>query len=392
MNTPATATSPSAARTLADPDTPFAVVDVHKTRRNIERLAARADRLEVALRPHVKTAKSLDVAALMHHGTPCPITVSTLAEAEAFADGGYTDITYAVGIAPHKLPRVLKLRRRGVTLRILLDSAEQAESVAEASRQAGLPIPTQIEIDCDGHRGGLKPDTPELVEIGRILHDAGCLDGVLAHAGESYFTDTSEEQLLAAKNERDTAVTAAERLRAAGLPVTTVSVGSTPTAHAAEDLTGVTELRAGNYVFFDLVMAGIGVCRIEDLALSVVVTVIGHRPEYGWIVTDGGWMAMSRDRGTAVQAQDQGYGLVTELDGTLIPGLVMTAASQEHGTLTARDGAHLPDLPVGTRLRILPNHACATAAQHQGYHVIDSTRPTDPAPAIQDFWQRVTGW
>ncbi|NIY69339.1 DSD1 family PLP-dependent enzyme [Streptomyces malaysiensis] len=376
--------------TLADPGTPFAVVDVRKARRNIERLKARADRLGVTLRPHVKTAKSLDVAALMHDGTRCPITVSTLAEAEAFADGGYTDITYAVGIDPHKLPRVIALLRRGITMRVLLDSTEQAMHVAEASLEAGVPIPAQIEIDCDGHRGGLKADASALVSTGRILHDAGCLDGVLAHAGESYFAYSAEEQRLAAKNERDTAVAAAERLRTAGLPVSTVSVGSTPTAHAAEDLTGVTELRAGNYVFFDLVMAGLGICRIDDLALSVVVTVIGHRPEYGWIVTDGGWMAMSRDRGTSAQAQDQGYGLVADLEGNLIPGLVMSAASQEHGTLTARDGADLPDLPIGTRLRVLPNHACATAAQHHGYRVIDGTQA--PAPAIQAVWNRVTGW
>jgi D-serine deaminase-like pyridoxal phosphate-dependent protein len=392
VNSTSDATSPDTARTLADPDTPFAVVDVRKTLRNIERLAARADRLGVTLRPHVKTAKSLDLAGLLHDDTPCPVTVSTLAEAEAFAAGGYTDITYAVGIDPHKLPRVLALLRRGVTLRVLLDSNEQAAFVAEASRRAGLPLPAQIEIDCDGHRGGVKPDAPALPEIGRLLHDAGCLDGVLTHAGESYFAYSAAEQRLAAKNERDSAVAAAERLRAAGLPVATVSVGSTPTAHAAEDLTGVTELRAGNYVFFDLVMAGLGVCRVEDLALSVVVTVIGHRPEYGWIITDGGWMAMSRDRGTAVQAQDQGYGLVTDLDGNLVPGLVMTAASQEQGTLTARDGARLPDLPVGTRLRILPNHACATAAQHHGYHVVDSARSTTTAPAIRTYWERVTGW
>lgn len=380
------------ARTLADPDTPFAVVDVHTVRRNIARLQARADRLAVTLRPHVKTAKSLDAAALLHSGTPCPVTVSTLAEAEAFADGGYTDITYAVGIDPHKLPRIIALLRRGVTLRILLDSVQQASFVAEASRRAGIALPTQIEIDCDGHRGGLGPDDPALLAVGRVLHDAGCLDGVLTHAGESYFAHTAEEQRLAAQNERDTAVAAAERLRAAGLPVNVVSVGSTPTAHAAEDLTGVTELRAGNYVFFDLVMAGLGVCRVEDIALSVVVTVIGHRPEYGWIMTDGGWMAMSRDRGTAAQAQDQGYGLVADLAGTLVPGLVMTAASQEHGTLTARDGADLPDLPIGTRLRILPNHACATAAQHRGYHVVDGIRRTGRVPAIETFWERVTGW
>ncbi|MFF1629675.1 DSD1 family PLP-dependent enzyme [Streptomyces sp. NPDC058272] len=360
--------------------------------RNIERLAGRADRLGVTLRPHVKTAKSLDVAALMHGASPCPVTVSTLAEAEAFADGGYTDITYAVGIDPHKLPRVVALLRRGVTLRILLDSPEQAAFVADAAHEADIAIPTQIEIDCDGHRGGLKTDAPALVEVGRTLQEAGCLDGVLAHAGESYFAYTPEEQRLSAKNERDTAVDAAEKLRAAGLPVSTVSVGSTPTAHAAENLTGVTELRAGNYVFFDLVMAGLGVCQVDDIALSVVVTVIGHRPEYGWIVTDGGWMAMSRDRGTAAQAQDQGYGLVADLEGNLIPGLVMSAASQEHGTLTARDGAELPGLPVGTRLRILPNHACATAAQHGGYHVIEGTRGADPAPAIEAVWNRISGW
>ncbi|MFD7713296.1 DSD1 family PLP-dependent enzyme [Streptomyces sp. NPDC059786] len=395
--TPATSAPPlaaPAAATLADPDTPFAVVDVHKALRNIERLAQRADRFGVTLRPHVKTAKSLDVAALMHGGSPCcPVTVSTLAEAEAFADGGYTDITYAVGIAPHKLPRVLALLRRGVTLRLLLDSPEQAAAVTDAARRAGLRVPAQIEIDCDGHRGGLRADDPALLEVGRILHEDGCLDGVLTHAGESYFAYTPAERRLAAENERDAAVTAAGRLRDAGLPVATVSVGSTPTAHAAEDLTGVTELRAGNYVFFDLVMAGLGVCRPDDLALSVVVTVIGHRPEHGWILTDGGWMAMSRDRGTAAQPQDQGYGLVTDLHGRPVPGLVMTAASQEHGTLTARDGAALPDLPLGTRLRILPNHACATAAQHHGYHVTDSSRSAPgPAPEIHTFWPRVGGW
>ncbi|NEB03683.1 DSD1 family PLP-dependent enzyme [Streptomyces sp. SID13726] len=380
--------------TLADPDTPFAVVDVDRVKRNIRRLADRADRLGVTLRPHVKTAKSLDVAALLHDGdeAPGPVTVSTLAEAEAFADGGWTDITYAVGIDPHKLPRVVALLRRGVTLRVLLDSAEQAESVARAAREAGLPVPAQIEVDCDGHRGGLRPDDPALPAVGRVLHAAGCLDGVLTHAGESYFAHSEEDRRLAAENERDSAVAAAERLRAAGLPVATVSVGSTPTAHAAEDLTGVTELRAGNYVFFDLVMAGLGVCRVEDLALSVVVTVIGHRPQYGWILTDGGWMAMSRDRGTAAQAQDQGYGLVAGLDGSLVPGLVMTGASQEHGTLTARDGARLPDLPVGTRLRVLPNHACATAAQHHGYHVVDGSRPATGAPEVRGFWSRVSGW
>ncbi|WP_328611904.1 alanine racemase [Amycolatopsis sp. NBC_00345] len=380
---------PPSADPFAGPDTPFALLDVAKVKRNIARLAAHTGELGVALRPHLKTAKSLEVAALAHGGEPGPITVSTLAEAEAFADGGYRDILYAVGIDPHKLPRVLALLRRGIKLSILLDSTTQACAVRDAAAAAGMPIPALIEIDCDGHRGGFPVDHPALVETGRILAESGSLAGVLAHAGESYFAPSLAGQREAAHHERDVAVAAAQLLRDNGLEVTTVSVGSTPTAHAATDLTGVTEVRAGNYVFFDLVMAGLGVCAVEDLALSIVVTVIGHRPDHGWILTDGGWMAMSRDRGTAQQAVDQGYGLVTDLAGTPIPGLLMTGASQEHGILSGRDGAVLPDLPIGTRLRILPNHACATAAQHRGYHVIDSGGAT---PAIQAFWERVSGW
>ncbi|WP_033289002.1 alanine racemase [Amycolatopsis jejuensis] len=359
--------------TLADPDTPFAVVDAAKVKRNIARLAAHVDGLGVPLRPHVKTIKSAEIAALIHDRGP--ITVSTLAEAEAFADAGYADILYAVGIDPHKLPRVAALKRRGVTLTVLLDSVEQARAV----RAAG--IPAVIEVDCDGHRGGVTIDDPALVEIGRILGETG----VLVHAGESYFATTPDAQHKAAEHERDVAVAAAQRLRAAGVSVHTVSVGSTPTAHAATDLTGVTEVRAGNYVFFDLVMAGIGVCQLEDLALSVVVTVIGHRPEHGWIIIDGGWMALSRDLGNG----RQGYGLVADLSGAVLPGLVMSAASQEHGTLTARDGVPLPDLPIGTRLRILPNHACATAAQHTGYHVVNHT---STGTTIDARWRRISGW
>ncbi|TDD56849.1 DSD1 family PLP-dependent enzyme [Kribbella antibiotica] len=370
---------------LTSPDTPFAVVDAAKVKRNIARLGEHVDALGVSLRPHVKTAKSVPVADLVHGGNPGPITVSTLAEAEVFADFGYTDILYAVGLDPHKLPRILALLQRGVVLTVLIDSVEQAQVIS----LAGQAIPTLIEVDCDGHRGGVLADDPVLPQIGGILAATGSLAGVLVHAGESYFDTTPAAQHAAAQHERDVAVAAADRLRAAGLTVQTVSAGSTPTAHAATDLSGVTELRAGNYVFFDLVMAGLGVCTIEDLALSVVVTVIGHRPERGWIVTDGGWMAMSRDRGTANQAVDQGYGLVTDLYGAAMPDLVMSSASQEHGILTTRSGNQPPELPIGTRLRILPNHACATGAQHSSYQVINLHTQ---GITIDAEWDRIRGW
>ncbi|WP_244876101.1 alanine racemase [Winogradskya consettensis] len=364
---------------MTTPRTPYLMLDRSVASANIARLRERIAGLGVRLRPHLKTTKSVDVARLVVGDVPGPITVSTLAEAFAFADAGYTDILYAVGIAPAKLPDVYALQARDVRLTVLLDSVAQAEAVAGSA-------PALIEIDCDGHRGGVLPGDPLLLDIAAAL---GAPAGVLVHAGESYHARSIPELEAAAENERAVAVEAATRLRAAGHECPIVSVGSTPTAHFARDLTGVTEVRAGNYVLFDLVMAGLGVCTPADIAAAVVVTVIGHNPGKGWIMTDGGWMATSRDRGTAAQPVDQGYGLVTALDGTIFPDLLMVDASQEHGTLALREGSaeKLPDLPVGTPLRILPNHACATTAQHDGYHVRDT-----PGGELTAYWPRVRGW
>lgn len=369
--------------------TPFAVVDRGRMDANVARLQAQLGGLGVPLRFHVKTCKSIDATRRIHPAGPGPITVSTLAEAEYFADHGYTDMVYGVGIAPNKLTRLLALLERGVDIAVLLDSHAQAEAVAEASRRSGTPIPALIEIDSDAHRGGIAAVDPAIVEIGRMLHDGAELRGVLTHAGESYFSPTPEQKRADAEQERAAAVAAANALRAAGLPCPVVSVGSTPTAHFAADLSGITEVRAGVFVFFDLVMAGIGVCEVGDLALSVVVTVIGHNPGRGWILTDGGWMATSRDRGTAAQALDQGYGLVADIHGNVFPDLLMSSASQEHGVLSMREDSAIapPELPVGTRLRILPNHACATAAQHSQYAVIDGDKLD-----IVETWPRIGGW
>ncbi|YCK79758.1 alanine racemase (plasmid) [Arthrobacter sp. D3-18] len=376
--------------TLLDPSTPFLALDEFKVDRNIGRLRQHLDQFQVGLRPHVKTSKSTDVTRKIWAGEPGPITVSTLAEAEGFAADGFMDIVYAVGISPDKLERVLALRRQGVDLVVLLDSVEQANAVAQASSETGISIPALLEVDCDGHRGGVLLDDPAALVIGKILERGGAeLRGVLAHAGESYFCYTADELAEAAENERRIAVGMAMKLRTAGHNAPVVSIGSTPTAHAIRDLSGVTEVRAGNFVFFDLVMAGIGVCAIEDIALSAVVTVIGHRPEKGWILTDGGWTATSRDRGTAAQAIDQGYGLVADIGGELIEDLLMTGASQEHGVLSVRPGTDstLPDLPVGTRVRILPNHACAMGIQHARYSVVEGE-----SLSITKTWERVQGW
>lgn len=367
---------------IATLNTPALLLDEAKMMRNIVRLADRASALNVTLRPHLKTAKSIRVAGRLFGGKPGPITVSTLAEAEVFCDAGYNDILYAVGVAPGKLGRIASLRQTGCDLKVILDSAIQAGAVADAG------IPALIEIDSDGHRGGVSPDSADLIAMARILDQSNCLRGVITHAGESYTVAGHEAHAAFAERERAACVRAADRLRTAGMSCPIVSVGATPTAHAARDLTGVTELRAGVYMFFDLVMAGIGVCSLDDIALSVLTSVIGHQADKGWILIDAGWMAMSRDRGTAAQAVDHGYGVVCDIEGRPYPDLIVAVCNQEHGVVALRPTAAgpLPDLPIGTLVRILPNHACATAAQHSHYNVL----PRTPGPL--QTWPRFGGW
>mgnify|MGYP003575159226 FL=1 len=374
---------------LAGIDTPAAIVSLPRMQRNIARMQQQADALGVRFRPHVKTSKCADVVAAQLAAGAAGITVSTLKEADQFFARGVTDILYAVGMAPHRLAHALDLRQRGCALQILTDSVEGARAIAEYGRAHGHAFEVLIEIDTDGHRSGIKPGENLLLEVGRVLHEGGTrLAGVLTHAGSSYELHTPEALAALAEQERAGCVQAAQRLRAAGLPCPIVSVGSTPTALEAASLEGVTELRAGVYVFFDLVMRNVGVCSTEDIALSVLTTVIGHQADKGWAIVDAGWMAMSRDRGTGKQQRDYGYGQVCTADGVPIEGYLLSAANQEHGILS-REGAADPDIvarfPAGTRLRILPNHACATGAQFPAYQAL-------AADGTVQTWERFHGW
>lgn len=369
--------------------TPAAVVDVPTMQSNIVRMQDQVNRLGARLRPHVKTSKSWSVVQAQMAAGAQGVTVSTLKEAEQFFEKGVTDILYAVAMAPAKLDRAFALCQRGCHLKLVTDNVAGARAIAEYGRLNGHPFETWIEIDTDGHRSGVAPESDLLLEIAQALNGKGaCLGGVMTHAGSSYDFDTPEALLQIARQERDLALRAAQRLRQAGYACTQVSIGSTPTALSYDHLQGVTEVRAGVYAFFDLVMHNVGVCSIEDIALSVLTSVIGHQPEKGWLIVDAGWMAMSRDRGTQKQKQDFGYGQVCDLQGNVLPGVLMTGANQEHGIISVStdEGEAIEQrYPIGTRLRIRPNHACATAAQYPTYAAIM------PNGRIEE-WERFYGW
>lgn len=379
-------------KTLSSLETPALVLDRDALDRNLTRMSERMSALGTRLRPHVKTAKSLDVLRRVLVPPTGAITVSTLKEAEYFLEAGVTDILYAVGIAPGKLGHVLNLIERGAQLTITADNIEAVKGVAAVAAARNVIVPMVIELDVDGHRSGVGPESEPLIELGREFarHGHLRLRGVMTHAGESYNCPNTEAIGDMAERERSGSVHAAQRLSDMGHRLDMVSVGSTPTATFARNLEGVTEVRVGVYMFQDLVMWNLGVCEVEDIALSTLVSVIGHQAERGWLITDGGWMALSRDRGTARQAVDQGYGLVRDIrgDGTE-DDLIVVSANQEHGVLARRDGKPVDPAryPVGTLLRVLPNHACAMAAQHSEYQVVSGH-----ALEIVDTWPRINGW
>lgn len=376
-------------------DTPAAVIDLPRMANNIALMQARMQQHGVKFRPHVKTTKCVEIVQAQIAAGASGITVSTLKEAEEFFAAGVVDILYAVGIDPAKLLRAMLLKNKGCELKLVVDNPAAALALAAFSRQHQVDFEVWIEVDTDGHRSGITPEEDALLEVGRILRDAGItVGGVMTHAGSSYELNTPAALQALAEQERAGCVRAAQRLRELGLPCPGVSVGSTPTAVAAQNLDGVSEVRAGVYVLFDLVMHNVGVCSFDDIALSVLTTVIGHQPDKGWAILDAGWMAMSRDRGTSKQSHDFGYGQPCTLDGTPLAGYVLSGANQEHGILSPIAPVSGGDpaeqdvrthFPIGMKLRILPNHACATGAQFPEYHALDDRGQLTT-------WRRFHGW
>ncbi|MBM3644993.1 MAG: hypothetical protein FJX02_11720 [Alphaproteobacteria bacterium] len=375
--------------TLDQLPTPALILDRAILRRNLKRMSERLRAAGVALRPHLKTAKSAQIGRMAVEGHDGRITVSTLAEARYFADAGFTDILYGVGIIPAKLPAVAELRRQGVNLRVVTDNLAVARAIAEAAR-VDETFSVFIEIDSGGGRAGLPwPDLSGLLEIARTLHTAPGVElaGVMTHAGHSYHCNTREGIEAVAEQERRAIVGAAEQLRAAGLPCPIVSAGSTPTAMHGRDFTGITEMRPGVYVFNDLDQALIGSCGPDDLALSVLASVIGHYPHRNQLLIDAGALALSKDISAQEFRPQVGYGTIA---GATVADMAVVGCSQEHGFVGA--GAALPydRYPVGARVRVLPNHACITAAAYDRYHVVDSG--IDGGRTVVETYDRINGW
>jgi D-serine deaminase-like pyridoxal phosphate-dependent protein len=373
---------------LADLATPTLLLDRARLEANCIRMRDRCRALAVGLRPHMKTLKSIDAARIAIDPTHGGIAVSTLKEAEYFADHGIADIQLAVCITADKLPRAAALSRRIPCFSCFVGGADAANAVAAFAAAEGVPLRVWIEVDSGQHRTGTAPDGEELIAIARVLAGSPAqLAGVATHAGHSYDQRSCGAIAAIAEEERSAVTGAAQRLREAGFTIEGVSAGSTPTAVHTRSGAGLTELRPGVYMAGDLFQAAIGSHGADDIAVSVLSTVISHGRDPDRLILDAGALALSKDRSTAaLEGGDLGYGLIADPAGQRVYGdLVVTGVNQEHGEVAIADRAVFARLPIGVRVAVFPNHACMTTAMHDRYIVMEDGRPVG-------IWAKTGGW
>ncbi len=365
--------------------TPGLVLDVAKVKRNAERMSDRVKQFGVDLRPHIKTHKCIEVARLQTAGHSGAVTVSTLAEARAFAAHGFSKITYAVPIEPGKFDEAIGISR-DCELSLITDDMDVPDQLNNAARQANVHLDLFLKVDCGYHRCGVEPANQEATEIPRRISNASNLRfaGILTHAGHSYNCQTQAEVLALAKHERDLMAEFGEALRKEVGQVPIVSIGSTPTITSVDHLDGIDEVRPGNYIFFDAFQATLGSCSFDDCALTVLASVVHRDRERRKVIIDAGAIALSKDRGPVGLNPGCGYGRVMDLNGKDL-NLTVSEMSQEHGFVVAKDEDTFDRLKVGSRVRVLANHSCLTAAQHSHYNVLEGEN-------IVDQWKIHTGW
>lgn len=354
---------------LASIETPAVVVDRALLMQNIARAAERGRASGALLRPHAKTHKSLAIARLQLEAGAVGLTVAKSSEALIFMSAGVPAVTVAHPLVdPRKIQRLLRAASEtGCVLRLIADSETGVDAIAAAAADHGAGVEVQIKVDVGLHRCGVDPTSSAALDLARRLTDEPRLSfaGLISHAGHSYSALGPAEVAALAEQERTTMLMVAYRLRISGIPVPAVSVGSTPTVWLAERFEGLTELRPGNYVFMDLTQVSLGVVPREQVALSVLATVVSRNATHA--IIDAGSKVLSSDRGPHGSTRVAGYGLARRLDPLGSEDMPVTALSEEHGFV--EQGGR--SLAVGERVRITPNHACTVANLARELLVLD---------------------
>ncbi len=331
--------------------TPAILVDLEVLERNVRRMAARAQAAGVRLRPHAKTHKSVAIGGMQRAAGASGLTLAKTSEAEVFVAAGFDDLFLAYPVVGRDKGRRLLALSDRARIAVGVDSAEGGQTLAGVFRDAGRKLDVLIKVDVGTHRVGIAPE--RAIDLARAITDLPGLRlrGLFAHAGHGYAAESRDAVERVAQSEGETLSRVAAELRAAGMPVEEVSVGSTPTAARAMAVPGVTECRPGNYVFNDASQVGLGTCGIEDCALTILATVVSV-PARDRAVVDAGSKTLSSD---PLRPRPGGHGWILGRKSRL------QRLSEEHGAIDVEAGEVFR---VGERVRILPNHTCVVANLH----------------------------
>lgn len=347
-------------QTIHDLPTPALLLDIDVLERNLRAMQDRATALGVALRPHLKTHKCVEVAMAQRALGATGVTVSTLYEARVFADHGFDDITWAFPLAPDRAVDVADLGQT-TRLGVVVDD----EAPLDALEAAGAEVRAWIKVDCGYGRAGVQPASESFGRLAQRIEDAASLEfaGLLSHSGHAYHARSPLDARRIAEDERRVMAGAAEDLRSAGIDVPSVSTGSTPAMAHVEGLGGITEVRPGNYALYDLTQVGLDACTPGDCAATVLASVVSSSRDRGRAIVDAGALALSVDRGPGHGPPSYGRFFADYSAGSLRHNARLISLSQEHGIVDH-------PLPVGERVRILPNHVCLVTACFDAFYVV----------------------
>ncbi len=355
-------------RTIYDLPTPALLLDLDVLEGNLQRMQARTADLSVALRPHLKTHKCVEIG-LAQRALGCSgVTVSTLNEARMFADHGFEDITWAFPLAPDRASDAGELGRR-VQLGIVVDNEVSVDALVAAD----AAVRVWIKTDCGYGRVGLDPESAAFVALAARLEQADRLEfaGILSHSGNAYHARSPFDVRQIGELERSRMAGAAQRLADSGIRVRAVSTGSTPAMAYVDHLEGVTEVRPGNYALYDYTQVALGSCSPENCAATVLTSVVSSSQHRKHCVIDAGALALSLDPGPKHVSRPS-YGRLYEeySRGALRHNARIVSLSQEHGIVDRM-------LAVGERVRILPNHSCLTVACFDAFHIVQGEEVLD---------------
>ncbi|XP_068197228.1 D-serine dehydratase isoform X2 [Antennarius striatus] len=365
---------------LSSLETPALVVDLDKVKRNVQTMKERCEGGGVRLRPHMKTHKTLECADIMTGGSRRCIVVSTLAEACFYGDHGYDDILYAYPLPFDKVERCATLSERLDLFQVLLDHPEALERLRRRPLAGGRLWHVWLKLDCGNGRAGVLHSDAGAVQLAQAIAGAEGVEltGVYAHCGNTYYCKGVEQIQAVAQETTDLTLQFMEKLKAVGITCKS-SIGSTPScSHPVKDMSRLSEVHPGNYVFYDMQQSLIGSCSLEDVAVRVLTRVIGHCPHRNQLLIDCGWCGLSQDGSGKLPT---GYAVI---EGH--PNLKLASMTQEHGRVEPLSGAlDFGRYPLGALLQLIPYHACATAMMHPVYHVHSGGR-------LLGQWRPTRGW